>query len=84
MYRLYEVIATNENGELVKEIIPSTSNKTVRKECPNWDVLRVTDVTEQYPISLSKLTDTLIEQGWGETEIKVITKCVGLGYKEAV
>lgn len=80
MLNLYEVVM-EINGEIKKEVIPSTSNKTLRKSFPNAEILKIKDVTKDFAISINDLFDALAMTGcYGEVEINTILNCVKQGF----
>lgn len=83
MLNLYEVVM-EINGEIKKEVIPSTSNKTLRKSFPDAEIIKIKDVTKDYPINANKLANLLSFNGWGNVEINTILACVKQGFAEVM
>lgn len=65
-----------DDGEnLMKLAIPAESVKSAKKYVNgNGEVIKVADVTEDYPINANKVHEALKNAGFGETEIDFIVR----------
>ena len=60
-----------------KLAIPADSVKAAKKYVAgNGEVIKVSDVTEEYPISLEKVGQALFAAGFGEYEVDFITRAL--------
>ena len=65
-----------ESGaDLMKLAIPAESVKSAKKYANgNGDIIKVTDVTADYPISADKVSNALKNAGFGQVEIDFIIR----------
>lgn len=65
-----------DNGESVMKVaVPSESVKAAKKYCAgNGEIIKVTDVTADYPISIDKVVETLKTANFGQVEIDLIMR----------
>lgn len=61
----------------IKEIIPAKSEDDAIRFCQgNSEVIKVKDVTKDYPISVDKVYEALEKANFGQAEISLITRCL--------
>ena len=65
-----------DNGDSVMKIaIPSESVKSAKKYCQgNGEIIKVTDVTDDYPISIDKVVEALKVANFGQVETDLIMR----------
>lgn len=74
MKKLYKVIF-EDAYDIYKELIPAENEKEARKELNgNGEIIKITDVTTDYPISIGKVMDALKLKNFGETERTIIMR----------
>lgn len=60
-----------------KDCFKATNEKAARKYVEgNGEVIAVKDITEDFPISLDKVAQTLKNAQFGQIEIDLITRCL--------
>lgn len=76
MYRKYFVYL--DDGEHVYKVaVAAVSEDAARLSCSgNGEVIAIKDVTEEYPISTSKVRDALINAGFGKPEMDWICRAL--------
>lgn len=72
--KIFKVIFEDYNG-VYREYIPARDEKSVIDEygC-NGDIVLIEDVTEDYPISIEIVRNTLQKNCFGKAEIDIITR----------
>ena len=74
MKKLYKVIF-EDAYDVYKELIPAENEKEARKEVEgNGEIIKITDVTTDYPISIGKVMDALKVNNFGKTERTIIER----------
>lgn len=75
--KLFECVI--DDGKDVKKIIvPATSQRTLKSEYDgNADIIRVKEVTTDYPIDIRKVVEALEVADFGDVEIRLITVTLG-------
>lgn len=69
------IVYIDDGASVSKLAIPSESVKAVKKYVQgNGEVIKVTDVTEDYPISAVKVAEALKVANFGEPEIDFIVR----------
>lgn len=62
-------------NDCFKIAVPAKNKKEAVKFCEgNGDLIKVTDVTEEYPIDLSRVYTALLSAGFGQAETDFITR----------
>lgn len=71
------MVYMDDGRDCFKAAIPANSENEARKYVEgNGEVLAVKNVTEDYPISLEKVTQALRNAQFGPDEIEFITRCL--------
>ncbi len=77
------IFETEENA--FKVIRPATSEKAFRlKYGGNGEIIKIVDVTEDFPISLEKVCNALQAAGFGEVEQQLIISVIQNGYENVI
>lgn len=76
MYRKYFVYLCLDDGKNTYRVaIPAENEDKARDYCAgNGEVIAIKDVTEDYPIDVSKVRNALDNAGFGESEIDWICR----------
>ena len=71
------LVYMDDGHNCFKLAIPADSVKAAKKYVSgNGEIIKVTDVTEDYPISVEKVGETLLKAGFGEYETDFITRAL--------
>ena len=71
------MVYMDDTRDCFKVAVPAKDEKTARKYVEgNGEVIAVKDVTNDYPISLDKVSDALKNARFGQIEIDLITRCL--------
>ena len=74
MKKLYKVIF-EDRDHVYREFIPADSEEAAEAYIAgNGDIVAIKDVTEDFPISLDFLSDTLSKAGYGRPEMDAIIR----------
>ena len=83
MFRAYEIIMEDRDS-VYKVVVPATNEKEAAKYVEgNGDVVRVKEITDDYPISTEKVVEALKAASFGKVEIDLITRLV-LEYRNTI
>lgn len=65
-----------------KVVRPAESKaKFIERFGGNGEIIKLEEVTEEYPLDVEYLFDFLHKYGWGEAETHIITECVRKHYE---
>ena len=71
------LVYMDDGHNCFKLAIPADSVKAAKKYVAgNGEIIKVTDVTEDYPISVEKVGEALLKAGFGEYETDFITRAL--------
>ena len=69
------MVYMDDGQNCFKLVIPADSVKAAKKYVAgNGEVLKVTDITADYPISIEKVMDALKVAGFGQVEMDLIQR----------
>lgn len=69
------MVYVDDGASVMKLAIPSESVKAAKKYVQgNGEIIKVTDVTADYPISVYKVTEALQNANFGQVEIDFIIR----------
>ena len=84
MNKMYEMII-DCGDQVIKVNRPGKSAADVKKRYSgNGEYIKVTDVTEDYPIDAYKVMSALAAAGFGETEQEAIRHFIRAGYTNVI
>lgn len=73
-FKVYDVYM-DDGRDVFKVVIPAESKQAATKAVAgNGEVVKIRENAIVQNIDCNKLTDTLRKDGWGDTEIQVITR----------
>ena len=71
------MVYLEDRNNVYKVAVPAKNKKAaIEYVHGNGDVIMVKDVTDEYPISVSKVGDALRHAGFGGVEIDLIMRCL--------
>lgn len=71
------LVYMDDGCDCFKLAIPADSVKAAKKYVAgNGEIVKVTDVTAEYPISVEKVGEALLKAGFGEYETDFITRAL--------
>lgn len=77
--KIYEVVV-DDGTDVFKTSICATSKRELKdKWAGNGEFLKITDVTDKYPISVEKVEDALENAGFNRGEVMLITEILSRG-----
>ncbi len=71
------MVYLDDGRDCFKAAIPAANEKAARKYVEgNGEVIAIKDITEDFPISLDKVTQALKNAEFGQIEIDFIIRCL--------
>lgn len=71
------MVYMDDGRDCFKVAVPAKDEKAARRYVEgNGEIVAVKDVTEDYPISLDKVTRALKNAGFGQIEIDLVGRCL--------
>ena len=71
------IVYMHDMRDIFKVAVPAKSEKAARDFVQgNGEIIKIKDVTEEWPISLDKISLALKRAEFGEIEIQFITRCL--------
>ena len=84
MIKAYKVI-WEDRDDVYKDYIPAESEEQAAEFVRgNGDVIKVTEVTDDFPLSTGSVGDALLARGFGRAETDLITRMIGSFYKNSI
>ena len=84
MIKAYKVI-WEDRDDVYKDYVPAESEKQAAEFIRgNGEVIRITEVTEDYPLSTGSIADALLARGFGRAETDLIARMIGTFYKNSI
>lgn len=69
------MVYMDDGKDVFKAAIPAKNEKEAREYVQgNGEVVAIKDVTEEYPIDITKVRDALLAAAFGEAEMNYITR----------
>ncbi|MCC8077601.1 MAG: hypothetical protein LIO60_04525 [Oscillospiraceae bacterium] len=71
------MVYMDDGRDCFKVAVPAKNEKAARDYVMgNGEVIAVKDITDEYPISLDKISDALKKAQFGQTEIDLVLRCL--------
>lgn len=83
-YKMYEMIL-DDGQNIIKVVCPALSVKDLKKQYSgNGEFVRIKEVTENYPLSITNIMISLREAGYGEIEREAIARIIRDEYENTI